>query len=193
MSARIHRRRFLGHSTTLAASMALASHSSAAQQPAREPLRLGIIGVNGRGLSNLDGVAHENIVALCDVDASRSAPIRKRFPKASYHEDYRRLIDQKDIQAVVISAPAHHHVFAALAAMRAGKHVYCEKPLAHSVAEVRAMMAEAARSKVVTQMGAQIHAGDNYRRVLEIIQAGTIGPIRRVHVWCDRRVDVGQL
>src|SRR5206468_4512185 len=110
------------------------------------------------------------IVALCDVDQGRAAAARKKFPEARFYDDYRRLIEQKDIQAVLVATPDHHHAFAAMAAMRAGKHVYCEKPLAHSVAEVRLMMETAARNKLVTQMGTQIHAGNNYRRVVEIIQ-----------------------
>ena len=97
---------------------------------------------------------------------------------------------QKDLQAVLIATPDHHHALAAVPAMRAGKHVYCEKPLAHSVHEVRVMMATAARQRVVTQMGTQIHnTGANYREVVEVVQAGVLGPIRRVRVWCERRPD----
>jgi predicted dehydrogenase len=151
-------------------------------------LKLAVVGVAGQGNYNLTNVAHEEIVALCDVDADRAAEARKRFPRASFYQDYRRMLDQqKDIQAVVISTPDHHHAFAAIQAMRAGKHVYCEKPLAHSVHEVRAMMDAAARQNLVTQMGTQIHAGENYRRVVEIIQAGVLGQVRRVHVWCSPR------
>ncbi len=128
-------------------------------------------------------------MALCDVDQTRAAPVRKRFPQARFYEDYRRLIEQKDIQAVLIATPDHHHACAAVGAMRSGKHVYCEKPLAHSVHEVRLMVETAARNKVVTQMGTQIHAGSNYRRVVEIIKAGVLGQVRRVQVWCERRPD----
>src|SRR5262249_57246796 len=91
-----------------------------------------------------------------------------------------------------ISTPDHHHAFAAVQALRAGKHVYCEKPLAHSVAEVRLIMEAAALQRVVTQMGTQIHAGENYRRVVEIVHAGTLGAVRRVHVWCEKRPFPGQ-
>src|SRR5207244_7967784 len=118
-------------------------------------------------------------VARCAVDANRAAPVRQRLGNARFYEDYRRMMEQKDLQAVVVSTPDHHHAFAALAALRARKHVYCEKPLAHSVQEVRLMMATAAREKVVTQMGTQIHAGDNYRRVVEIVHAGSLAPIPR--------------
>jgi predicted dehydrogenase len=122
-----------------------------------------------------------------------AAPARRRFPRAQFYEDYRRLMEQKDVQAVLIATPDHHHAPAAMAAFRAGKHIYCEKPLTHSVHEVRALMETAARTKVVTQMGTQIHAGENYHRVVEIIRAGTLGPVRRVHVWCARRPEAGNL
>lgn len=190
MAKSMHRRRFLQGSAALGVGAALAEQGFAQQQ--KEPLWLGIIGVAGQGNYNLTNVAHENIVALCDVDENRAGPARKRFPKARFYGDYRQLMEQKDIQAVVISTPDHHHAFAALAALRAGKHVYCEKPLAHSVHEVRAISELAARNKLVTQMGTQIHAGENYRRVVEIIQAGTLGQVRRVHVWCERKADPGQ-
>ena len=196
MSRRLNRRRFLQASAAAgAASFFVNPLCAAERQPAaKERIRVGIIGVAGQGAYNLnevDKTGLAEIVALCDVDANRAAPIRRRFPNARFHEDYRRLIEQKDLQAVVIATPDHHHAFAALAALRARKHVYCEKPLAHSVQEVRLMMEAAAREKVVTQMGTQIHAGDNYRRVVEIVQAGSLGAIRRVKVWCATQVQPG--
>src|SRR5207244_2084458 len=135
---------------------------------------------------NLKGVRDQNIVVLCDVDAGRKGVIgaRKAYPRAKFYQDFRRVLDHKDIDAVVISTPDHMHAIPAVRAMLAGKHVYCEKPLAHSVHEVRVMMDLAEKNKLVTQMGTQIHAGDNYRRVVEIVQAGVIGAVRRVHVWC---------
>src|ERR1700687_918492 len=139
------------------------------------------LGAAGRGRANRAGVSHENIVALCDVDLQRAGKARSTFPKAMFFEDYRRLLDQKSIDAVVISTPDHPHAIPALLAMRAGKHVYCEKPLAHSVHEVRLMRETAAKHKCVTQMGTQIHAGENYRRVVEIVRSGLLGDISRVH------------
>ncbi len=196
MLRRLNRRRFLQASAAVgAASFFVNPLCAGERQPAaKERIRVGIIGVAGQGTYNLnevDKTGLAEIVALCDVDANRAAPIRGRFPKARFHEDYRRLIEQKDLQAVVIATPDHHHAFAGLAALRARKHVYCEKPLAHSVQEVRLMMETAAREKVVTQMGTQIHAGDNYRRVVEIVQAGSLGAIRRVKVWCATQVQPG--
>jgi predicted dehydrogenase len=188
-TTRFSRRRFLQLGAALTASGALAS----SPRPARtDRIRLGIVGVAGQGGYNLGNVAHEEIVALCDVDLNRAAPVRRQFPRARFYEDYRRLLDQKDVQAVVISIPDHMHALVGVAAMQAGKHVYCEKPLAHSVHEVRVMRETAARHRVVTQMGTQIHAGENYRRVVEIVQAGVLGTVRRVHVWCSRRPDGGR-
>lgn len=184
----ISRRRFLGDSAALGAAFALNGPLSAQEKkaPPSERLNLGIIGVNGRGKGNLEGVSGENIVALCDVDTNRATEAREAFPRAKFYQDFRRLLDHKDIDAVVISTPDHMHAIPGVMAMRAGKHIYCEKPLAHSVHEVRMMMQTASKHQLVTQMGTQIHAGDNYRRVVELIQSGVLGPIRRVHAWCDK-------
>ena len=105
------------------------------------------------------------------------------------HQDFRDVVDRPDIDGVVISSPDHTHAIAAVMAMRAGKHVYCEKPLAHTVAEARAVRETylANRAKLATQMGTQIHATDNYRRVVEWVQSGAIGAVREAHVWCNRK------
>jgi predicted dehydrogenase len=155
--------------------------------PQPQRIRLGIVGTAGQGRYNWSHMTQEEVVALCDVDSNRIGEARQQFPRARCYEDYRRMLEQRDIEAVVISTPDHLHAPVALAAIRLGKHVYCEKPLAHSVHEVRMMMETAARQRVVTQMGTQIHAGDNYRRVVELIQAGAIGRVHRVHVWCSTR------
>jgi predicted dehydrogenase len=165
--------------------------AAAAALPQPRRIRLGIVGVAGQGQYNWSNMQQEEIVALCDVDTNRAAEARQRFPNARFYEDFRRMLEQRDIEAVVVSTPDHLHAPVAVAAMRAGKHVYCEKPLAHSVHEVRVMMETAARMRVVTQMGTQIHAGDNYRRVVELIQGGAIGLVRRVHVWCNTRLSPG--
>ncbi len=196
MSCRSHRRKFLKTTAVAGATSFFVNPVSAAEiQPAaNDRIRIGIIGVSGKGGSNLSEIVNTNlaeVVALCDVDANRAAPVRQRFPNARFYEDYRRLVEHKDLQAIVVSTPDHHHAFAALAGLRARKHVYCEKPLAHSVQEVRLMMETAAREKVVTQMGTQIHAGDNYRRVVEIVQASSLGAVRRVKVWCNTQVPAG--
>jgi predicted dehydrogenase len=159
------------------------------KKPPSERLNIGVVGVAGRGADDLAGVAGENIYALCDVDENRAADARKAHPQAKFFQDFRRLLDLKEIDAVVCATPDHMHAFVGVNAMRAGKHLYCEKPLAHSVAEVRLMMETAAKQGVVTQMGTQIHAQDNYRRAVEIVQAGVLGPVERVQVWCNRQPD----
>jgi predicted dehydrogenase len=183
----MNRRQFLQSAATCTAVAALP------QPPQQRRIRLGIVGTAGQGQYNWSNMQQENIVALCDVDTNRAASARQRFPNARFYEDFRRMLEQRDIEAVVVSTPDHLHAPVAVAAMRAGKHVYCEKPLAHSVHEVRVMMETAARMGVVTQMGTQIHAGDNYRRVVELIQAGAIGPVHRVHVWCSTRPGSGNM
>lgn len=185
MPSRVTRRKFLAAS---------AAAAFAAPMVARDPrpgdkLNLAIIGVNNRGGENLNGVAHENIVALCDVDEAWSAKARNRFPQAVFFTDYRKMFDTmaKTVDAVVVSTPDHSHALASALALSLGKHVYCEKPLTHSVNETRVLRKLAADKKLVTQMGTQIHAGENYRRVVELVQSGVLGPIKRVHVWNSSR------
>src|SRR5262249_36590434 len=126
----------------------------------------------------------ENIVALCDVDWAHAAGIFKQFPQAKRHKDYRKMLaEQSDIDAGVGGTPDHLHAFASMAAMKLGKHVYCEKPLTHSVREAR-RLAEAARQyNVATQMGNQGQASEQTRRLCEVIWAGVIGPVREAHIW----------
>jgi predicted dehydrogenase len=189
MSSQITRRRFLQTSAAFAVAAPLAADEK--KSSANERLNLGVIGVGGQGGFSLDNIAHENVVALCDVDSERRevAAARKANPKAKFYQDFRRLLDQKGIDAVVVATPDHWHAIPAVAAMKAGMHLYCEKPLAHSVHEVRVMMRTAEETKRVTQMGTQIHAESNYRRVVEIVQAGVLGKVERVQVWCHRRPD----
>lgn len=165
-----------------------------AEQSRRGPndkINIGVIGVANRGAANLAGVAAENVVALCDVDANHLDGAKKAFPQAGIHHDFRKLLDDKRIEAVVVSTPDHMHAIPAVMAMRMGRHVYCEKPLAHSVHEVRVMTETAASNKIVTQMGTQIHAGENYRRVVELVRGGVIGKVPRVHVWLTGAVKTG--
>lgn len=156
--------------------------------PAAEQVRVGLIGFAGRGENNMVEVepAGGTIVALCDVDQRRTANGRKKYPKASFDVDFRKLLDRKDIDAVLISTPDHTHFPAAALALDSGRHVYCEKPLTHTVEEARILQNLAAKKKAVTQMGTQIHAGDNYRRVVEWIQSGAFGQIKEAHVWCAK-------
>jgi predicted dehydrogenase len=150
-------------------------------------LNIAMIGAGGRGLANLEGVASENIVALCDVNVPSMDKAVVKYPQAKKVVDFRRLFDNPGFfDAVVVSTCEHTHVFATMLALKAGKHVYCEKPLTHNIWEARLVRETASKLKLATQMGNQGHASDNHRRVKELIQAGVIGPVREVHVWVNR-------
>jgi len=157
---------------------------------ANDRLHVGIIGISGQGTYNVNELAKTDaaIVALCDVyeNFKGVVAIRERFPEAKFYTDFRKMIDAKGLDAVLVATPDHTHAPATLMALNAGLHVYCEKPLTHTVSEARLVAETAAKHKRVTQMGTQIHAGNNYRRVVELIQHGAIGPVREVHVWCAK-------
>jgi len=187
MALRPTRRQFLKR-TGLASAAALTAGVwsetvRGASRSVNEKLHIGVIGVAGRGGDNLRGVSEENIVALCDIDERRLSGAAADFPAARQYRDYRKLLEQADLDAVVVSTPDHTHAIPVVWALKRGLDVYCEKPLAHSVYEVRQIREWAANGQAVTQMGTQIHAGDNYRRAVEIVGAGVIGPVSRVHVW----------
>ncbi|HAH48435.1 MAG TPA: gfo/Idh/MocA family oxidoreductase, partial [Planctomycetaceae bacterium] len=148
-----------------------------------EKLNLASIGVAARAYANISGTKSENFVALCDIDSKRLEIASKEFPKADKYDDYRKVLERNDLDGVLVSTPDHMHAPAAAAALRKGLPVYCEKPLTHSVYEARVLTDLAAKAGVATQMGNQIHASDNYRKVVEMVQSGVIGPVRRVHVW----------
>ncbi|HEY5911596.1 MAG TPA: Gfo/Idh/MocA family oxidoreductase [Verrucomicrobiae bacterium] len=187
MNTPLNRRSFLRQSALAGAGFLVARVSFAGSRTLspNEKLNIGIIGVAHQGNYDLSNVATENIVALCDVDDSYLAAAAKRFSGAKTYNDFRRLLDQKDIDAVVIATPDHTHAVATVAALRSGRHVYCEKPLTRTISECRVVMDTARKTKRVTQIGTQIHAGGNYRRVVELVQSGAIGAVDRVHVWVD--------
>jgi predicted dehydrogenase len=195
MPNRLTRRRFLQTTATASAALLGTGPLPAAEKkpPPSERLHVGVIGVAGQGGYDLGEVAGAGaaIVALCDVDEKRAGSARERYPDAQFYTDFRRLLNQKGLDAVVIATPDHTHAVATMAALKAGLHVYCEKPLTHTVAEARLVAETAAKYKRVTQMGTQIHAGGNYRRVVELIQSGAIGPVHEVHVWCAKSFGVG--
>jgi predicted dehydrogenase len=151
-------------------------------------LNLAIVGCGGQGAENLDKVAGENIVALCDVDEKRAANAFQRYPKAQRFRDYRKMLDapHQQIDAVVVSIPDHMHAPVSLAAMGLGKHVYCEKPLTWSIDEVRRMARLAREKKLATQMGTQGMAEDGARTGIEVIRSGVLGDVTELHVWTDR-------
>jgi len=186
MHRQLNRRDFLRNAAWTGSGLVILSNSRLVRgTQANEKLNIAAIGIGGRGAADVNGVAGENIVALCDVDEKRAAQTFERFPGAKRFKDFRKMLDrmQNKIDAVVIGTPDHTHAPAAVMAMKLGKHCYCEKPLAHSVYETRMMAKVAREKKLVTQMGTQIHAGGNYRRAVELVQTGAIGSVREVHVW----------
>ena len=135
----------------------------------------------------MGSVSSENIVALCDVNAKNVDAAAVKHPNARKVADFRKLFDHaKEFDSVVVSTCEHTHAFATMLALKHGKHVYCEKPLTHNIWEARRIREAAAKAKVATQMGIQIHANDNYRRVVELVQAGVVGPVTEAHVWVSR-------
>lgn len=198
MTQQSTRRRFL---TQLSAAGAVAvgfhlgSASAQSQDSPNEKLNLAVVGVTGRGGANLAGVSKENIVALADVDSSKLNEGAAKVPAARKYADFRTMLEKEadKIDAVVVSTPDHCHAPAAAMALRLKKHVYCEKPLTHTVFEARTLANLAAENKLVTQMGTQIHAGGNYRRVVELVQSGAIGEVREVHVWASADYSGGKL
>jgi predicted dehydrogenase len=156
--------------------------------PPSEKLNIAGIGVGNRGWTVIRQMEAHNIVAICDVDAKYLEKACKRYPNARKYKDFRKLIDWEDsnIDAVVVCSTDHTHAPASMAALRAGKHVYCEKPLTHSVYEARSLAEQARESNLATQMGNEAHSGFNYRRVVELIRFGAIGEVREVHCWCDQ-------
>jgi len=152
-----------------------------------EKLNIAGIGIGGQGASDLSNMESENIVALCDVDQNHAAHVFKKYEKAKQFTDYRKMLDEmKEIDAVVVATPDHLHAFASTEAIKHGKHVYCEKPLTHSVWEARQLAKTARDAKVATQMGNQGQASSETRRMCELVWSGVIGPVREAHIWTDR-------
>ena len=187
MHKQLNRRDFLRNAAVSGAGLIILSDSRLVRGTrANERLNVAGIGIGGRGAADVNGVgASENIVALCDVDEKHAAETFERYPQAKRYKDFRKMLDemQNKIDAVVVGTPDHTHAVAGVMAMKLGKHCYCEKPLTHTVYEARVMADLAREKKLVTQMGTQIHATGNYRRVVELVQTGAIGKVRDVHVW----------
>ncbi len=162
------------------------------QTPPSGRLNIAAVGVGGMGRNNLRKLAEagENIVALCDVDSGeRAAKVIALYPKAKVYRDYRVMLEkQKDIDAVIVATPDHSHGVIGMAVIKAGKHIYLQKPLAHSLYEVRQLTEAARAHKVVTQMGNQGHSGEGARQLCEWIGSGAIGAVREVHAWTNRPV-----
>jgi len=154
-----------------------------------EKLNIAGVGIGGRGAGDLHECGSENIVALCDVDDRYAAKVYKNYPKAKKYHDFRVMLDkEKNIDAVVIATPDHTHAVIAMTAIKMGKHVYCEKPLAHSIYEVRKLTEAAREAGVATQLGNQGQASEGTRLVEEFIRDRAIGQVREVHSWCNRPI-----
>jgi len=185
---RITRRHALQTTAAFGAGIWLGSSAQPTRAAANEKLNVAVIGIGGRGVANLNAVAKtENIVALCDVDDKRAGKAYERFPQAKKFADFRRMLDsmENQIDAVVVSTPDHTHFHPSMMAMTMGKHLYCEKPMAHSVWEVREMTKLAAKKNLATQLGMQRHAMENMHRVVELIKSGAIGDVNEVYSWIN--------
>lgn len=189
MKAPFSRRRFLGVSGKIGSGLLiLPGLASLRAAPANDKLNVAIIGVGGRGRWFVDTMPKmASVVALCDVNDQRAGNAYEMIPKARKFYDFRRMLDEmdKEIDGVIIAAPDHIHAVAAAQAMRMGKHVYCEKPMTHSIHEARFLRQLASKSKVATQLGNQGTASEAFRRAVDLIQAGAIGEVKEVHAWND--------
>jgi predicted dehydrogenase len=186
--ARVSRRRFL-RGVALTGAAALGAPAFVHSRSPNGKVHLAMIGCGGRGAANMQEMLGETIVALCDVDDSNLLRAADKAPRAKRFRDFRKMFDtlrDGEFDAVVVSTTEHTHAFATLPALKRKKHVYCEKPLTHNVREARLITEAARKAGVATQMGTQIHATGNYRRVVELVQAGAVGPVREVHVWVAR-------
>jgi len=191
MSRRINRRAFLkGAAAGGFGFLALRDSRIAFGYEANEKLNIAIVGCGGRGSGNIDGVAGENIVGLCDTNDNITAKAAERFPKARTFADFRVMLDrmEKEIDAVVVSTPDHTHAPASIMAMKMKKHVYCEKPLTHSIYEARMMRDVARANRVATQMGNQGTADSGLREAVEVVRSGAIGQVYEIHIWSNRPV-----
>jgi hypothetical protein len=189
MSQHVNRRTFLTRTAAFGAGVTvLKSGILKAGNSPNGKLNIAVIGVGGRGAGNLNAIKGENIVAICDVNEKTLAKAAEGFPQAKTYVDWRKCLDQKDIDAVVCSTTDHTHAFICVWAMNRGQHVFCEKPLANSVHEAHVVRQTYLKNKgkLATQMGTQIHASDNYRRMVELIRRGAIGTVKDARVWCSR-------
>jgi len=189
-SSQLTRRHFIKSSLIGSGVILGAPYIMRSAESPNNKLNIAIIGAGGKGSSDTDSVASENIVALCDIDDKVLDARGAKYPGAKKFNDYRKMLDQmgKEIDAVVVATPDHHHAPASIRAMKLKKHVYCQKPLTHSVYEARLMRETAKKMKVATQMGNQGSAESGLRRAIEVIQSGAIGSVKQVHVWSNRPI-----
>lgn len=185
----ITRRQFVHTASTFLAGGYWSLATSAKDRPApNERIRIACIGTQNQAGFSIGNLRNEEIVALCDVDQRNLDARGAEFPQARRYQDFRKLLEKEEqnLDAVVVATPDHIHAPATAMALRMRKSVYCEKPLTHTVQEARAIRDLAREANVATQLGTQVHAGDNYRRVVELVQSGVIGQIDTVYTWCNK-------
>lgn len=192
----IHRRDFLNRTAGAVSTLAVLPSSVLGREGNLSPndkLILAAIGVGGRGEHNIGEFKDVEFAALCDVDDERAAKTYNRFESVPKYKDFRVMLDKHpEVDAVVVSTPDHTHAIAALDAIRRGKHVYLEKPLAHTVHEVRVIQQAAREHGVITQLGNQGHSDNDIRKICEWIAEGAIGPVREVQLWYKRQYGDGK-
>lgn len=194
MSRRMSRRQVLKTAAAIGAGVWVSGSEAWAEgggvASPSERLNVGFVGVAHRAeadLAEVSALKNVNVIALCDINETYLAAASAKFPGAEVYHDFRHMIDgERDLDAVVVATPDHTHAIATVTALKAGKHVYCEKPLTRTLFEARTVTETAIKLKRVTQMGTQIHAGANYRRTVELVRSGAIGPIRAAHVFCNK-------
>ncbi len=187
----MNRRSFLSKSSLAATGLTiLPSGLLRGETSSTNKLNIALIGVWGRGTAHHGWIKDENVVALCDVDEEHLGMALKKFPKAKTYTDWRKCLEQKDLDAVVIATPDHHHAFISNWALNRGLHVYCEKPLAITVEEARTVRANwlSKKGKLATQVGTQMHAQPNYARMKEMILDGAIGELKQAIGWGNRKI-----
>ena len=185
-SSAVSRRHFL--ETSAAAGAALATARAAGNSSGSKTIRIGIIGCNGMGRGNLDNCARHPdvaVAAVCDVWQARRKAVLEKFPQAKEYADYRDLLADKNVDAVIVATPPHWHALVAIHAAQAGKDIYLQKPMTLHLGESLAVKNAVKRHEVVCQIGTQIHAGENYRRVVEKVRAGHIGQVSGVRTFND--------
>ena len=199
MTARLTRRTFLGRSVVAGTAAATAWHvnprPALSSNSPLEKLNIAAVGTANRAAANIRACADQNIVAVCDVDSNFLDTAGATYKGARRYRDFRVMLEKEGngLDAVIVATPDHTHAPAAAMALRMGLHTYCEKPLTYTVYEARRLADLAEENELVTQMGTQIHAQNNYRRVVELIQSGTIGSVGEVHVWVGVNYSGGRL
>jgi hypothetical protein len=190
----LRRRQFLQKTTTAIAALSwVPRHVLGGPRfvPPSERVNIAGIGIGGMGFGDIQEVARidQNLYALCDVDKVYAAKAFQKFPKAKVYTDYRKLLEQeKEVDAVIVATPDHTHAIITSTAIKAGKHVYCEKPMTHTLFEARTIAKLAKEAKVATQMGNQGHASESIRQFCEWIWDGAIGTVREIHAWTPHAV-----